>query len=585
MSLRLKLWLSALVLGLMCLQTVVGFFLSRPIPAHIHQQFTRQLIDIGLLDSYWNKSIIELELYLQKNYDQSQKLATNIEQALQGVSPLIAQLPKSSQADLRTALATLEGRYLQKKAAADYFIAGHSARNYLSQSFLRNSFLRSEITKLPNALRLPLQNFWAQSVQRYFFQHDAVQMLETVDSPLLKNLLANWPNQKQAAIAQEMVLSLERFLEQEIRSKQALSDFIGSSFLQELQNLEKVYTVYYQQRLRQDLHYRSLALPLLLLLGAWLIYATWQLQHSYRHLARSKALLQKSNQRLNQRVERRTRALNNTLLALKHSQSQLLHAEKMASLGQLMAGIAHEINTPLGFSRSNLGLVLEQWQENTDDPALAEELREEQKQLLASSLNGLNRLQELVKSLKNFSRLDRQAVSVFDLNESLMSTLQIVQYRLRHGIVMEKQLAPLPPLRGFASEIHQVLLNILVNALDAIAEKMQQEAAPSHPDAAANANALNKAEAYAGKIHLKTWQDAAGIYLSITDNGQGIDLTLQEKIFEPFFTTKPIGKGVGLGLSISYAIMQKHHGRLWVESRLGEGATFYLALPLTMVVC
>lgn len=582
MSLRLKVWLSALVLGLMGLQTVVGFFLSRPIPAHLHQQFTRQLIAIGLLDSYWNKSLIELELYLQKNYDQSQTFAATIEQALHDMSPLLNQLPKASQADLGAALATLEGRYLQKKAAADYFIASHSARSYLSQSFLQNNFLRSEIIKLPNALRLPLQNLWAQNIQRYVFQQDAVKILEAVDSQLVKNLLAHWPNPKQAAIAQEMILILERFLEQETRSTQALRDFIDNGFLQELQNFEKVYTVYYQQRLRQDLHYRSLALPLLLLLGAWLIYAAWQLQHSYRQLARSKALLQKSNQRLNARVARRTKSLEQALLALKHSQSQLLHAEKMASLGQLMAGIAHEINTPLGFSRSNLSLVLEQWREAaSDDPLLAQDLREEQQQLLQSSLNGLNRLQELVKSLKNFSRLDRQALSVFDLNESLESTLQIIQYRLRHGIVVEKQLATLPLLRGFASEIHQVLLNILVNALDAIEEKSQMTTA-ENPQNVQNSQNF-KAEAYVGKIALKTWQDAAAIYLSISDNAQGIDLTLQEKVFEPFFTTKPIGKGVGLGLAISYAIMQKHQGRLWVTSQPGAGATFYLALPLTML--
>lgn len=579
MSLRLKVWLSALVLGVMGLQTIVGFFLSRPIPAHLHQQLTRQLIDIGLLDSYWNKSIVELELYLQKNYDHSQQLAAKVDRALQALPPLINQLPKASQTDLSAALATLESRYLQKKAAADYFIASHSARNYSGQNFLQNNTLQIKSTRLPTALRLPLRSLWAQHIQRYFFQENSLKTLTDVDSRALQTLINRWPKREEAAIAQEMLLGLERFLEQQVTAKQALSDFIGNNFLEELQNFEKVYTVYYQQRLRQDLHYRALALPLLLLLGAWLIYAAWQLQHSYRQLARSKALLQKSNQRLNARVARRTKSLEQALLALKHSQSQLLHAEKMASLGQLMAGIAHEINTPLGFSRSNLGLVLEQWQEAaSDDPVLAQELREEQQQLLQSSLNGLNRLQELVKSLKNFSRLDRQALSVFDLNESLESTLQLIQYRLRHGIVVEKQLATLPPLRGFASEIHQVLLNILVNALDAIEEKSQQTAI-ENPQSFQSF----KAEAYIGKIQLKTWQDAAGIYLSISDNGQGIDLTLQEKIFEPFFTTKPIGKGVGLGLAISYAIMQKHQGRLWVTSQPDAGATFYLALPLTMI--
>ncbi len=289
---------------------------------------------------------------------------------------------------------------------------------------------------------------------------------------------------------------------------------------------------------------------------------------------------------MEQQVSRTARDLSKALRSLRNSQAQLVQSEKMAALGQMVAGVAHEINTPLGYVRNNVEMLhelcqgplqlmprYEQLMQRMLDPevhpdALAaeiDELYQQRAELMAESLEddllslkndtlyGLEQISELVLSLKDFSRMDQAFVEDVDLNTCLENSLLIGRNVLKYGIEVIKDLNPLPRIRMIPSQINQVLLNLLTNAAQAMPQ--------------------------GGKILLRTWADESSTYLSIQDNGCGIDADHLKKIFDPFFTTKPVGQGTGLGLSISYQIIQQHGGRIQVASRPGVGTRFLITLP------
>ncbi len=271
---------------------------------------------------------------------------------------------------------------------------------------------------------------------------------------------------------------------------------------------------------------------------------------------------------------------------LKDSQTQLVQSEKMASLGQMVAGVAHEINTPLGYVRNNVEmtqLALEQASGLLDaadcmvgallDPATDEaalgsnldilggrvrDLREsaivgDTQALCRDTLFGLEQISELVLNLRNFSRLDQARVSDIDLNTCLDSVLVIANNVLKNRITVVRQYGSLPAVRCVPSQINQVLLNMVTNAAQAIEGN--------------------------GQIILKTDADNEMVRISIRDSGRGMPSEVMERIFDPFFTTKPIGQGTGLGLSISYQIVQQHQGHIHVTSVVGEGSRFVISLP------
>jgi len=284
-------------------------------------------------------------------------------------------------------------------------------------------------------------------------------------------------------------------------------------------------------------------------------------------LRESKESVEKSNSELAQAYQQ-----------LKTSQSQILQQEKMASIGQLAAGVAHEINNPMGFITSNLqtfGKYLDRLNLFVTEQKLlltekftAEELaplQEQQKklkidyvfddgrELLEESLDGAERVKAIVQNLKSFSRVDQAELSEINLNDCLESTLNIAWNELKYKTTLEKELGELAPLRCHPQQLNQVFLNILVNAAHAIEKQ--------------------------GVVRVRTWQDETNQYAAISDDGSGIPEEIQQKIFEPFFTTKDVGKGTGLGMSISYDIIKQHGGRIELESELGVGTTFTIVLP------
>ena len=283
---------------------------------------------------------------------------------------------------------------------------------------------------------------------------------------------------------------------------------------------------------------------------------------------------------LHDRTESRrmTLDLEKTHAELKATQGQILQSEKMASIGQLAAGVAHEINNPIGFVKSNLNsfgkhvalltkfidkqeqLIRELAKEAA--PNLIAQLRKEAKvdfiledihDLQTESLEGIERVSNIVQDLKSFSRVDQAAFSEVDLNECLRSTLNIVINELKYKATIEQDLTDIPMIFCYPQQLNQVFLNLLVNAGHAIEEK--------------------------GTIRIRSWQDKDSVYISISDTGCGIPEANLTHLFEPFFTTKEVGKGTGLGLSISYDIVKKHRGKIIVDSQIGSGTTFTIQLP------
>ncbi|NUS38322.1 MAG: sensor histidine kinase [Lysobacter sp.] len=269
--------------------------------------------------------------------------------------------------------------------------------------------------------------------------------------------------------------------------------------------------------------------------------------------------------------------LQRTYHRLASTQEQLLQAEKMASIGQLAAGVAHEINNPIGYVHSNLGTLREYCGALTalieayaaecaadDAAAPLRRLRErldidfilgDLPQLLDESREGIERVTKIVQDLKEFSHVGRdEQMRPADLHKGLDSTLNIVWNELKYKVQLEKHYGELPQVECHASELNQVFMNLLINAGQAIAER--------------------------GTIVLATGVDEDRVWVSIADSGCGIPEEAMQRIFDPFFTTKPIGRGTGLGLAIAYRIVAKHHGRIEVQSRPGFGSTFRVVLPL-----
>jgi signal transduction histidine kinase len=254
------------------------------------------------------------------------------------------------------------------------------------------------------------------------------------------------------------------------------------------------------------------------------------------------------NETLEARVEERTRELRDT-------QAQLVQSEKMRSLGQLVAGVAHELNNPIGFVHANLKLLEEQVVklERAAVDADRERAREAIRKLLSRSREGTERVKKIVQDLRTFSRVDRAELADADLNEEIERTLGLMEPRLKNGIRVEKDFAPLPRVRCFVGQLNQVFMNLLMNACDALDGS--------------------------GTIRIRTRPMEGGVRLEFADDGPGLQPEVRERIFEPFFTTKPVGKGTGLGLSLSHGIVGRHGGRMGVDSEPGQGACFWIELP------
>jgi len=322
------------------------------------------------------------------------------------------------------------------------------------------------------------------------------------------------------------------------------------------------------------------------------------LQSLYAALTTMNTQLRETNRSLDARVRERPQALDPTnealvqerdLLAAANTQlhetrSRLLESEKMASIGQLAAGVAHEINNPIGFVNSNLGTLGEYLDDTfavldaytAVEPLIARDpqaiaavraakaereiafVREDAKSLLAESREGLSRVKNIVQDLKTFSHVDQAEWSRIDLRIGLESTVNIVWSELRQKAELRREFNDIPPVLCNAGQLNQVFMNLLVNAAQAIERH--------------------------GLITVRTGtvdgDEGAEVWVEVEDNGCGISAEHQARIFEPFFTTKAVGKGTGLGLSLAWSIVQKHGGRIEIDSAPGSGTCFRVCLPV-----
>lgn len=286
--------------------------------------------------------------------------------------------------------------------------------------------------------------------------------------------------------------------------------------------------------------------------------------------------------------------LKNALADLQKTQSQLIQTEKMSSLGQLVAGVAHEINNPVNFIYGNINYtkrfvqnllrLIELYRQNYPEPIPEitnfldeidfEFLQEDLPKMMTSMKIGAERIRQIVLSLRNFSRTDQDGRKPFNIHEGLDSTLLILQNRFkaygdRPAINLTKHYGDIPMVNAYAGQLNQVFMNILSNAIDAIDESLH------HKDMASEISIVTEL-----KQPIVEAQQPM-VIIRIADNGQGIPENIRQKLFDPFFTTKPVGKGTGLGLSISYQIVvEKHQGRLECSSTVGEGTEFRIEIPI-----
>jgi len=338
-----------------------------------------------------------------------------------------------------------------------------------------------------------------------------------------------------------------------------------------LEQLQRNYIAHYA-RIEADLaRYRMVLVIYAGTLLAVFGFVGWRLRRSFGELDRSHAELQNLNAHLEETVQARTGELRKALDDLRFQQAQLVQSEKMAALGQMVAGVAHEINTPLGYARGNVQTVRESLPfvrelfdagKAGDESRLQEALRRwppdeglaEMGTLLGDAEYGLDQIGELVMGLKDFSRVDRSLTERFDLNDGLDTTLKICQSQLKNRIEVQRDYGELPPVPCAPSQINQVFVNLINNAAQAIEGE--------------------------GTIALRTFLEDEEAVVEVRDSGCGMDPDTLNHIFEPFFTTKPVGQGTGLGLSIVFKIIEDHRGRIEVDSTPGEGTTFRVRLPL-----
>lgn len=306
-------------------------------------------------------------------------------------------------------------------------------------------------------------------------------------------------------------------------------------------------------------------------------------------------LIREQNIELEIQVNKRTEELQNsnntlnfTLRELKEAQSQLVDAEKMASLGQLTAGIAHEINNPINFVTSNIKPleldindlydVISKYEEIDPEQDVKQQIAEVNKfkrqidldfikteinSLLSGIGEGAKRTAEIIRSLKNFSRLDESDTKPVDLNEGLDSTLVLLRSNIPPNIKVIKDFKTLPLVECLPGKINQIFMNLITNGIHAIKIKPIQDAEE--------------------QLIIRTWQEGNDVKISIKDSGIGMSEETKQKIFEPFFTTKEVGEGTGLGLSIVFSIIEKHKGQIDVATKVNQGTEFIITLPVNVI--
>jgi len=416
-------------------------------------------------------------------------------------------------------------------------------------------------------------------LSKSFIQNDALLFKLALNKPLESDLLIV---ESSLELEPELQTKLDEYHEALNTISQNYPTAVSS--YKELNNLgtgelldtiEKNYVGYHNQAIGGTTSLRNALIAYGVTLLLALLFFGWQIRKNFLFLE--------------QQVADRTAEIKTAYDDLQESQEQLIQSEKMASLGQMVAGVAHEINTPLGYVSSNIetlkynlsdinglmselsNLMASVQKGKRDNREItthlmstlksyrtieAPELMDESTQLLTDGEYGLTEISKLVVSLKDFARLDRQNAEQIDLHSCIESSLTIASNHIReNNVIVSRDFAELTPISCFPSKLNQLFLNIITNACQAIGTD-------------------------GGELSVKTTQSQDLIRIDFTDQGIGMDEETKQKMFDPFFTTKEIGVGTGLGMSIAYKIIEAHNGSIEVESTVGEGTTLSIFLPV-----
>lgn len=556
-------------------------------------QIASHLRDLKDIDTRWEAELLRYRSEIGMAPAATSHLADNLRRALQGLDT-----ESGASKMISYSLPELKRAFVEKAEQMEkYRAVAATAKDRLETTL-------ATVPDIIKAVRVALLNAPSQRDRITAFE----QSLGMVQGEVLRFNLAPDPTQigrLEAALAslrqaqvpvasptlapllEKFVASVDEFYKTKYQEQQLYTrlsyitagprlDTLTSAFHRELEA-----TVQEKELFRTALiTYAGVLLILLSHIGA-------RLRQSYLEVAAANDALKDANESLERRVAERTKALSAALTSLEESQAMLVQTEKMSSLGQMVAGIAHEINTPLAYVKNSLESVeaqlgtlggavnetdklLRMLREGADEQAFGKQfaavaqqiagLRQDNAlddlpKLVHDGQYGIGQIAEIVGNLRNFSRLDRKKVDRFNVADGLESTLSIAKHLLK-TIEVKKNYGDVPPITCSPSQLNQVFLNLVTNAAQAT-------------------------EGRKGEIAITTRApDPEHVEIIVADNGKGIPSEVLPKIFDPFFTTKEVGKGTGLGLSIAYKIVETHGGTISVDSKVGTGTRFIVRLPV-----
>lgn len=545
-----------------------------------HNSAVNTLRQLKQTDAEWNVNLLKTKIGLENNYDAIAKPLPLLESLKSNLTSTLLLQKSNSAFDLQL-----------QQSIVNYEKLMDEKINLIDQFKSKNAILRNSLRFLPTATSETIDAL-NKGVESFKLRLDLQRSINSIlidvmtyssgSDPQLKSRIddsVNFLRQKTGQLSPEFserleVLSvhLNIILTQQVVGDVLMKEINALSIASAIDNISDDYQIRYNDNLIEQNIYQKMLIGYSIGLLMLLAYFGWNLFKSY------------------QRLNIVNRELDSDL---KEATIQLAQAEKMSALGQMVAGIAHEINTPLAYLKGSLEMANEQLpfideltestfqyiqlvqnpnhEKNIADQALlkiselSKEMNDfdilgEMKKVMKDGLYGIDKISEIVQNLKNFSRLDRSHISHFSVEDGLNSTLILANHMLRNKVDIIKEYSGVPLVKCSPSQINQVFLNIITNAVQAMPSDRTEK----------------------GIITLRTAiEDQKTIRVEISDNGDGIPKDVLPKIFDPFFTTKEIGKGTGMGLSISYKIIQQHGGQLKVHTEQGVGTVFIVLLPLT----